>query len=130
MEDKFYVVVLILFGYTNICIGYENGESNPLKRHQRTFSVKTCDNCGIEIPNDNSKNNLDGISSSSIDSEINDIVQRQYLMLPYPPFTRKDLANEERYYQSSNRISPYLFSYLIQLEYINHYLFQGQNDFL
>ena len=76
------------------------------------------------------RNDTDGSSNESIDTELNDIVQRQYLMLPYPPFTKQDLENEENYYQSSEDVPSLLFSFLIQLEYINHYLFQGKNDFL
>jgi hypothetical protein len=61
--------------------------------------------------------------------ERNDIVQKQYLMLPYPPFTQKDLSDELKYYQSLERSTPSLFAHLIQLEYINHYLFQGKQSF-
>ena len=130
MNNKIHGVVMILFGYTHLCISNESVESKTLERHRITSSVKESGNCDIKIPVDISKNGIDVTPSGSINSEINDIVQKQYLMLPYPPFTKKDLENEEKYYQSSNRVSPYLFSYLIQLEYINHYLFEGKNDFL
>ena len=61
--------------------------------------------------------------------EMNDIVQKQYLMLPYPQFTQNDLSDESKYYQSLERSTPSLFAHLIQLEYINHYLFQGKQTF-
>ena len=64
------------------------------------------------------------------DVEMKDIVQRQYLALPYPPFTEAQISEEARYYQNPENTTPSLFSYLIQLEYINHYLFRGKHNFM
>ena len=90
--------------------------------HERTFSCL----------NTRSHNANEGIFSNNNEEnlEMNDIVQKQYMMLPYPPFTETDLSEEEKYYKSSRRNTPNLFSYLIQLEYINHYLFQGKRTFM
>ena len=59
-----------------------------------------------------------------------DIVQKHYMTLPYPPFTNEDLSEEKNYYQSSRRANTKLFAFMIQLEYINHYLFQGKQTFM
>ena len=59
-----------------------------------------------------------------------DIVQKHYMTLPYPPFTNEDLSEERNYYQTSRRANTKLFAFMIQLEYINHYLFQGKQTFM
>ena len=59
-----------------------------------------------------------------------DIVQKHYMRLPYPPFTNEDLSEERNYYQTSRRANTKLFAFMIQLEYINHYLFQGKQTFM
>ena len=68
-----------------------------------------------------------GQNEFELDSEVNDIVQMQYSLLPYPPLSRNELLNEKEYYKA--HVTPLLFSYQLQLEYLNHYLFQGGEDF-
>ena len=62
-----------------------------------------------------------------VDYEVHDVVQKQYSFLPYPPVSKKELLAEEKYYKAHDL--PLLFSYQLQLEYLNHYLFQGWEDF-
>ena len=56
-------------------------------------------------------------------------VQMQYIDLPYPHIDESQL-NAEKHYYEQNRNVTYLFSYMVQLEYINHYLFQGKQTFM
>ena len=127
MGSNFGAVILFVISNVNVHICIDDAKSNEVE--PQLLSNKIGYNIDVIIPSGISKNDINLVSNSSIDQEVNDIVQRQYLMLPYPPFTEKDLRNEEEYYQLPNNDSPFLFSYLIQLEYINHYLFRGQNDF-
>ena len=55
-------------------------------------------------------------------------VQMQYIKLPYPPVDETQLSAEKLAYESK-RTTPYLQSFQQQLEYINHYLFQGKQTF-
>ena len=60
-----------------------------------------------------------------------DIVQNQYSLLPYPSVTEEDLADEKYYYEKlfSKRRKPYYYNYGITLEALNHFLFEGRNNF-
>ena len=129
MGNNFGAVIFLLISNVHVHICNDDTESNEVAFEPQFLSSKM--GCDIDeiSPSCFSKNDINIASNSSIDQEVNDIVQRQYLMLPYPPFTERDLRNEEEYYQLPNNDSPLLFSYLIQLEYINHYLFRGQNNF-
>ena len=125
-----YKLLLLLIGHAHGYIKCDNVQKEG-KEEQKNLLINS-NGCQshTNIVTGFPRADTDGSSNESIDTELNDIVQRQYLMLPYPPFTKQDLENEKKYYQSSEDVPPLLFSYLIQLEYINHYLFQGKNDFL
>ena len=128
MRSLLHQLLLLLIAHTNVYILCEDIQGGRNEDHkQRLVNVRDCKR---DVQNGMGFLRNDDAFNSSVDSEMNDIVQRQYLMLPYPPFTKRDLKNEEKYYQSSKDVSPLLFSFLIQLEYINHYLFQGKNNFL
>ena len=83
--------------------------------------------CKILHSTDDHVQNQNGVEEHF---ETIDIVQKHYMRLPYPPFTNSDLSDERNYYQSSRRANTKLFAFMIQLEYINHYLFQGKQTFM
>ena len=57
-----------------------------------------------------------------------DVVRNQYKFLPYPSVSEKELLLEEAYYQW-NMSQPYVIHNSWNLESLNHYLFNGKNDF-
>ena len=60
-----------------------------------------------------------------------DIVRKQYSSLPYPAVGKTDLTNEQNYYNNGSlRNIPYAIYSPIALEYINHFLYNGANDFM
>ena len=71
--------------------------------------------------------NLHQYSDNNISSS--DAVQQQYLQLPYPAVRDDILELEYKYYRSQNSRFPLSTQYSAKLEYINHYLYQGQNTF-
>ena len=58
-----------------------------------------------------------------------DTVQNQYLSLPYPAVTIEELIKENKYYSSGKKDMPYESYPVLDLEYINHFLYNGGNDF-
>ena len=58
-----------------------------------------------------------------------DIVRIQYLSLPYPPVSKERLMRERSHYDSLRRHIPYEIPPQLALEAINHYLYQGANEF-
>ena len=59
-----------------------------------------------------------------------DIVRRQYSSLPYPAVTEDNLFLEKNHYDRKlENIRPYGISQQLALEKINHYLYNGDNDF-
>ena len=68
----------------------------------------------------------------------NDVVRNQYSNLPYPAVTLEDLDVEKSYYDDMRwplnaygklRNKPFRVTPGITLEAINHFLFNGRNDF-
>ena len=64
--------------------------------------------------------------------DLDDIVQRQYSLLPYPTVTINMLAEEKYYYEKTFEKTkrPYSKFHGIILEVLNHFLFKGKNKFM
>ena len=60
---------------------------------------------------------------------ITDPVREQYRLLPYPHVGMDMLQLENQYYKSNLRDIPLIKYYSSSLEYINHFLYEGNNDF-
>ena len=67
-----------------------------------------------------------------------DIVRNQYSTLPYPAVSHKVLAQEKAHYDNNIwpvkaygkiRPKPFSISFGVTLEAVNHFLFQGKNQF-
>ena len=58
-----------------------------------------------------------------------DLVRKQYMNLPYPYVSAENIQMEHEYYQGQQRNIPLLNYYSGALEFINHYLYRGQNSF-
>ena len=62
-----------------------------------------------------------------------DIVRKQYSLLPFPPVSKHDLAIENMYYSKrkigNNLVKPFTAVTAFTLESLNHFLFAGRNNF-
>ena len=62
-----------------------------------------------------------------------DIVRKQYSLLPFPPVSKHDLAIESMYYSKrnigNNLVKPFTAVTAFTLESLNHFLFAGRNNF-
>ena len=60
-----------------------------------------------------------------------DNVRKQYMTLPYPVVSDLTLETDKYYYDYVYKIrkTPYLISYGITFETLNHYLYKGRNTF-
>ena len=59
-----------------------------------------------------------------------DMVRNQYLSLPYPAVTKHNIHVEQQYYNNHyKRDTPFNIATAYTLERINHFLFQGRNNF-
>ena len=91
-----------------------------------TGKMQTCK----DIPNTAkllSLRDLNGYPYNTVSN--NDLVQLQYLQLPYPPISYDTIEMEYKYYQSQSSNYPLSTQYSMKLEYLNHYLYQGKNSF-
>ena len=106
------------------------------KVHKSEFKKHFCD---IEVvQNDgNAKNNLAAFETFDTLTQ-NDVVRNQYSNLPYPAVTLEDLDVEKSYYDDMRwplnaygklRNKPFRVTPGITLEAINHFLYNGRNDF-
>ena len=60
-----------------------------------------------------------------------DLVQKQYSSLPYPAVRKSDFLEEQSYYKNDSLSNiPYRIYPHIELEYINHFLYNGANNFM
>ena len=58
-----------------------------------------------------------------------DSVKNQYQKLPYPAVSEKMIHSEQDNYSKGRQSMPYHIYHSIALEPINHFLFEGSNDF-
>ena len=69
------------------------------------------------------------VSGNEYTDMIADPVREQYRLLPYPHVGMDMLQLENQYYNSNLRDIPLIKYYSSSLEYINHFLYEGNNDF-
>ena len=117
---------------------YHNGKhamqmsyANQSHFHRNKESVSEINNCHyIQGQHDGFNNrNLD---ESNLGDTIgqDDVVQSQYALLPYPPVREDDLFDEQIYYDGYAGNIPYTIHSSIALVSINHFLYNGGNDFV
>ena len=58
-----------------------------------------------------------------------DNVRKQYLSLPYPAVPKYDLVKEKMYYEQRTNNEPFSTTFAYTLEGLNHFLFEGKNQF-
>ena len=68
-----------------------------------------------------------GYSDNDVSND--DLVKQQYIQLPYPTIRHDTIEMEYKYYLGQNSKYPVSSQYSMKLEYLNHYLYQGQNNF-
>ena len=72
---------------------------------------------------------LDDPDTYSDTLSTSDSVTRQYLSLPYPSVSEEQLQAEKNHYLGPNRNDPHTTYTSLSLEYLNHFLYEGKNDF-
>ena len=91
------------------------------------------DNCCTTtlIPTSNGiRKNLPNLFENGDTLTQNDIVRRQYELLPYPTVTKESIdALRKHYHNEDKHNDPLSRVPGSDLETINHYLFKGKNDF-
>ena len=58
-----------------------------------------------------------------------DLVRKQYLSFPYPYVSTEHIQMEQDYYQTHKRNIPIVTYPSLDLDMVNHYLYQGGNSF-
>ena len=58
-----------------------------------------------------------------------DSVRNQYLVLPYPPFGQDKILEERKYYKQDIKNNTLMINFGLQLEYLNHFMFNGKESF-
>ena len=72
---------------------------------------------------------LDDPDTYSDTLSTSDAVTKQYLSLPYPSVSEEQLQAEQNHYMGPDRNMPHVTYTTLSLEYLNHFLYQGRNDF-
>ena len=106
------------------------------KGHKSEFKQHFCD-LEADQNNVNAKNNLAAFETFDTLTQ-SDVVRNQYSNLPYPAVTIEDLNAEKSYYDDMRwpvnaygklRNKPFRVTPGVTLEAINHFLFNGRNNF-
>ena len=58
-----------------------------------------------------------------------DIVKKQYTLLPYPEISQKEMKDTRNHYDSEFAHLPYMSIVAQNLESLNHFIFKGKNNF-
>ena len=59
-----------------------------------------------------------------------DIVMKQYALLPYPAVSQQEIMKVKQHYNSVNRHIPYHTTPSQTLESLNHFLYKGKNGYM
>ena len=94
---------------------------NSLKHLQ---SVK-CNDLNTQESIEDTENESNFAQYDSISTD--DIVRKQYKMLPYPPVPEEKLLKERQHYMKKNY--PFSIFYEMVLESLNYYLYKGNAKF-
>ena len=73
--------------------------------------------------------NVDDPTTYSDTLSQTDAVTKQYLSLPYPSVSEEQLQEEQTHYMGPDRNMPHVTYTTLSLEYLNHFLYQGRNEF-
>ena len=92
----------------------------------RTVSMSSSAVCAAE---QRKYQNVDEPTTYSDTLSQTDAVTRQYLSLPYPSVSEEQLQAEQTHYMGPDRNMPHVTYTTLSLEYLNHFLYQGRNDF-
>ena len=92
----------------------------------RTISMSSSAVCAAE---QRKYQNVDEPTTYSDTLSQTDAVTRQYLSLPYPSVSEDQLQAEQTHYMGPDRNMPHVTYTTLSLEYLNHFLYQGRNDF-
>ena len=92
----------------------------------RTISMSSRAVCSAE---QRKYQNVDETTAYSDTLSQTDAVTRQYLSLPYPSVSEEQLQAEQTHYMGPDRNMPHVTYTTLSLEYLNHFLYQGRNDF-
>ena len=92
----------------------------------RTISMSSRAVCSAE---QRKYQNVDEPTTYSDTLSQTDAVTRQYLSLPYPSVSEEQLQAEQNHYMGPDRNMPHVTYTTLSLEYLNHFLYQGRNDF-
>ena len=59
-----------------------------------------------------------------------DIVRKQYELLPYPSVTNEEIEELQKHYNGHDRHLPYITYPINELDVVNHFLYKGRNNFM
>ena len=99
---------------------------NQTNGSKRNIHTHTCS----EIQNRNSGANEEKLFDDMDTLSQDDIVRKQYALLPYPAVSRQDIEGLRRHYNSNNRDVPFVVAPHNELDVVNHFLYKGRNDFM
>ena len=98
--------------------------------HDDRSTLRRCTGVTIECHVDLSTSSYWRDAWSMDVSTLGDLVRNQYRSLPYPAGDQNQLSKEKDYYYSHLRNYPMYIWTHIALEAINHFLYNGANDFM
>ena len=98
-------------------------QTNGSERNVHNYECSELGNRNSEANEENLFDDLDTLSQD-------DIVRKQYALLPYPAVSRQDIEGLRRHYNGNNRHVPFVVAPHNELDVVNHFVYKGRNDFM
>ena len=99
---------------------------NQTNRSERNIPTHACS----ELQNRNSEAYEEKLFDNFDTLSQDDIVRKQYALLPYPAVSRQDIERLRRHYNGNNRHVPGVVAPHNELDVVNHFLYKGRNEFM
>ena len=100
-----------------------DNQPNVSARNIHTHTCSELQNRNSEAYEEKLFDNFDTLSQD-------DIVRKQYALLPYPAVSRQDIERLRRHYNGNNRHVPGVVAPHNELDVVNHFLYKGRNEFM
>ena len=130
---RFYLKVHVLVMLYSSSCGLEDRKNKPYNNGlaytiKKSYPIFDC----IDTQHQAYLGNIDNVDGTRNGDTITwvDAVVKQYLSLPFPPVPMEDLTREKQHYIDGIKKLPYEAYPTIDLEYLNHFLYKGGNDFM
>lgn len=114
----------------NARLDFPNRHYNPFLNNVDTPKDDINSYKCVKIQNETSEENQGILFEKTDTLSQDDVVRKQYELLPYPAVTSEEIEELQKHYNGPDRHLPYITYPTNELDVVNHFLYKGRNDFM